>query len=1806
MAKKYYDKEIDKHVDWGGDETTGGMPVKGNRVQEFIKNTFNSKHGYCRIADNKFLEQFADEASALLYDEDPIANENLLLAHVQLPNTGATIATMKITVKETPSEYTTSGTKEVFSFIYLSYYDDISDLSSVRGKATVNINNIQKQTLELRSGNTYSIDLTNYLTSEVNEVQITVTNNEGSTRNYVYTVNIVELSVSSTFDDTTAYSGDIEFRYTPIGNLLKTIHFKINGEEIGTVETDVSNRQQSYNIPKKAHGVYILEVYATAEIYGLSIKSNVLKYAIIFVEEDNMTPIIASTFSFDSIQQYDTISIPFVVYNPAGSPTDIELWVNDSRVAERSVDRTKQYWTYRVNDKGHLKMEIRCGEVSKVFEGEITESSITSVAETQNLELYLTSQGRSNQDINRDEWKYNNIVSVLKGFNWVSNGWITDDSGSVCMRVSGGATVAIPYKIFSKDIRITGCTIELEFAVRNVTDYTSSIISCMNGVIGFNITANDVLFTSEQSKMETRYKEDERVRLSFVVEKQADNRLMNIYINGIKSKSIQYPATDGFIQGSPADIAIGTHSATVDVYNIRVYSNNLNALQLLDNYIADMDNIDSKILLFNRNQVYDSYGNLSYDKLLTQIPIMTIIGDLPQYKGDKKTVKVEYVDLTKPEKCFTAEGCSINVQGTSSQYYPRKNYKIDFKKGFDMTNGGHEDAFTLNEEACLPASIFCTKADFAESSGTHNTGMANYVDWLTKQAGILTEPQQGNEKIRTTVYGEPCLIFHKDSEEDTAEFIGKYNFNTDKGAENTFGFEEGDESWEFLNNTSDRSLFRSADFSGEGWKDDFEARYPEDYTDVSKMSKVFEWVVSCKGNTEKFKSELSSYFDKEQLIFYYLITEVFGMVDQRAKNQFLTTFGNNWLFIFYDNDTWCGINNEGAIAFSYNIEIHDNIGSLAVWNGADSELWKLVEDAFSDDIQQMYYNLRQQGLLSYDKIIEYTNERQSSKWCEAVYNEDGYFKYEQPLIDGYYDWSSGSAQLVKTGAYLYALQGSRDEYRKWWLYNRFKYLDSKYQAGSSLSDYMTFRTYTPAEWSGVSPNADITIKSFTAMYGTIKWGSVTKSERLGEGETKTIEAPEIQFNDTETIIYNASMIASIGDLSPLYVGTVDVSKAINLTELIIGNSTSGYKNTNFNVLSVGNNKVLRKLDITNCPNFTSNIELSGCEAIEEVYAKGTGTTAVNLAEGSAIRIMQLPASITNLTLKNQPNLSSENLTFEGTSNLIAFSYENTPGVNAYTFVRNVLASSNSLARIRMIGIDATDSNLDFLNTLSKLSGIDEKGLTIPTAVITGNLHVSVAGEENYNRLKELFPNLNITYDTFKPIPTFTITVLDNSTSSPIIGAEVTINDQEYTTDDSGIVSVKTSQEVKCVITAEGYKSKTQSYSASEDDRNITIRLDKSVRVKILVTDIYNQPIEGVTVTCADSEGVSDSEGVVYFDLIKGSYSANASYNDTTKSVAVKINGDEVLPEFELTGFPRNIEESKPDENGNIQLLVRSDTSGSVMLYIETSSPCKIDWGDDSELEEFSDLTSNTSGTSITKSISHTYSNKNHCYQVEILECEGVTNLNCWSAKNGNYNSSDRTSMQRLIAYWSIGNSKIHGLQFGSSQGKYYGAYYLEFISDDIFKNDEMNNLTEYRYTLNNVALKEPIVLVNSKTTNVYGILSYSNIERLPSSIFERCSEIIMFTLAFAYCTSLIEAWFPHGSDKVTNWAYLFQNCSKLQTVLLKQETPPNIDATVFTGCSALTSIYVPDDSVELYKQATNWNTYADIIKPISEYGGDLQ
>ena len=800
------------------------------------------------------------------------------------------------------------------------------------GTARIAINNVVRAMLNVQQG-TITINLSPYMSIGQNEVKITIADIYGNSKTIGFSINVSTYRITSSFDTTREYTSAILFPYTPTGVGAKTIHFILDGNEIGTVETSLSGRQLSYSIPRQAHGAHTLEVYFDCLVNGNTVQSNRLYYGFLCTDPLDNTPIIVSSFNTTTATQYTTLQFDYVVYTPNSQTSDVTIAVNGTTVSTLTdVDRTQHVFPYRADTVGTLEVVISSGTVSKTFEVEITESNIHVEAETNQLALYLSSYGRSNNEANPGTWSSGNINCTLSNFNFVSDGWVADDHGITVLRVAGDARVTIPYKPFASDFRSGGKTIEVEFATRDVMNYDSVIMSSMNGGRGFSLTSQLASLRSEQSAISMQYKENEHVRVSFVVEKRSENRLVYIYVNGIISGVVQYPDNDDFSQPSPVDITIGSNDCTIDVYCIRIYDNDLTRTQMLNNWIADTQNVDDMLSRYARNNVYDEYGNIVIARLPSNLPYMIIeCPELPQYKGDKKTVNITYVDPVTPSKSFTASGAQADVQGTSSQYYARKNYKIKFKNGFELNNGTHASKYAMRSDS-IPTNTFTFKADVASSEGANNVELARlYNDTCVYK----TPPQEDNANVRQGIDGFPMVMFWNDG--TSTSFLGKYNFNNDKGTEEVFGFESGDESWEIRNNTSNRVLWKSADYTGSDWLDDFEARYPDTdppYEDPTKLSTLAAWLVSTDREQAtnatlaeavtyddvtyttdsaayrlaKFKAELPQHLEKDAVIFYYLFTELFLMVDSRAKNAFPTLMGDSkWFSLPYDFDTAIGI-----------------------------------------------------------------------------------------------------------------------------------------------------------------------------------------------------------------------------------------------------------------------------------------------------------------------------------------------------------------------------------------------------------------------------------------------------------------------------------------------------------------------------------------------------------------------------------------------------------------------------------------------------------------------------------------------------------------------------------------------------------------------------------------------------------------------------------------------------------------------------------------------------------------------------------
>ena len=1232
--------------------------------------------------------------------------------------------------------------------INLSWSSKVSGKPTGNGTMRIMVNGASKLTREVAQGSV-SPDIGAYLKAGDNVVDITISDSRGNSSTLNLTVNAVSLSITCSLDDSTAYTGDIPILYKPVGEVEKTVHFLIDGSEIDTRVVTASNRDQPYTIPAQAHGSHVFEVYFDAVIDGKTVPSNRERFDLICYEEGNTTPIITTTFLGGTFTQYATVPINYIVYTWGQQTSEVKLMDGETVVQTYpAVDRTRQLWPYKATEFGQKNLSIVSGETVKPISLTVTESTVKAEAETANLQLYLSSEGRSNNEENPLTWSYEGVNAQMTGFNMKSDLWQEDDEGNTVLRVSGDARVNIPFNIFGADFRTFGKTIEIEFATRNVMNYDAVVLSCWSGDRGIKITAQKALLKSERSEIFTQYKEDEHVRVAFVVEKQAENRLLAIYINGIMSGVVQYPEIDNFAQSPPVGITIGSNDCTVDIYNIRVYGNNLTRYQIVDNWIADTQDVDTLIDRDTRNDVFDAYGNIAVAKLPKDLPYMVVNAakyeDLPQTETDEKTVSGFYKDPLHPERSFTFENAIMEIQGTSSLTYPRKNYRFKFKGGL-VVNGKLVYDYKLRPTS-YPTNVFTFKADHASSEGANNVELAMLYN---ETCPVKTPPQLVDPRVRQGIEGYPCVMFYYDG--TNYRFVGKYNFNNDKSTAEVYGFKTGDESWEIRTNNTDMALWKDDNFAGNAWENTFEARYPKNSKNVTNLQALATWLKSTDttavdteeekaARLQKFKDEFENWFHKDAMIYNYIFTEMFLLMDNRAKNAFPTRYsekdanGDNtskWLILPYDYDSAIGINNLGQLTYGYHLEDTDLVGGHPVFNGQNSVLFVNIRLAFGEEIKTTYQKVRDDPSFDY-KTIEKRFEDHQSVWGESIFNEDARFKYIEPLIE-----DGDEDQLPR-------LQGSKEEQRKWWLYNRFRYLDSKYEAGDSLKDYIKIRTYDVADIN-VTPYADI-YAAARFNDDVVKVRALRAKDEQGNDVHYTLQNPMSNGQEADVLIYSASQLSDVGDLSGLKALEANFSSATRLSRLKIGSSAAGYDNPNLKKLSVGNLTLLKNLDVRNCSALAQSVDLSGCANIEHVYFDGTAVTGVDLPNGGILKTLHLPATVTSLVICNHRQLTD--FVLPSYANITTLRLENMSGTVVDS--KAILQAMPTGSRVRLIGIDWTVGSVEEIyslyDKLDTCTGLDVNGNNEAKAEVSGTIHVDMVSKVNLAEFADRYPNVTIEYE----------------------------------------------------------------------------------------------------------------------------------------------------------------------------------------------------------------------------------------------------------------------------------------------------------------------------------------------------------------------------------------------------------------------------------------------------------------------------
>ena len=516
----------------------------------------------------------------------------------------------------------------------------------------------------------------------------------------------------------------------------------------------------------------------------------------------------------------------------------------------------------------------------------------------------------------------------------------------------------------------------------------------------------------------------------------------------------------------------------------------------------------------------------------------------------------------------------------------------------------------------------------------------------------------------------------------------------------------------------------------------------------------YEWVITS--TDEEFVSQFDNWFIKDSALYWYLFTERYTMIDNRAKNSFwhyAKCADGKYRFELwdYDNDTGLGINNAGELTMSYGKEdidyrIDGDASSGYIFNAADSVFWRRVRELMHDDLAKMYQTLDSSGCWSATSLIDEFDNWQA-QFPEELWRIDIERKYYRTYQGG---GLNGGQTPEPTPRFLKSMMNGRKKYqRRQFERDQAAYMGTKYLSTTVKADQIMFRCNTP-KGVVVAPNYTLNIVPYSDMYLSVLFGNSPSAQqiRAKAGQSYEITCPLTTMDDTAVLIYCASRIQALNDISACYIHDNDFSKASKLQKLIIGNSTSGYSNAFLTNLNLGNNALLEELDIRNCPNLTGSVNLSSCGNLEKLYAEGTAITGVLFASNGKIALAHLPATINSLTLKNLNYLTDLQASYD---NLESLTVENSI-VDEYAIVTDAV---DTLQVLRLVGINWTVTNTDLLNKIVKMN----------SSMLAGSVHIAgQARQRELDSYANAWSDLVVTYDGI--ITQYKLTFM-NSDGTPI-------------------------------------------------------------------------------------------------------------------------------------------------------------------------------------------------------------------------------------------------------------------------------------------------------------------------------------------------------------------------------------------------------------------------------------------------------
>ena len=317
---------------------------------------------------------------------------------------------------------------------------------------------------------------------------------------------------------------------------------------------------------------------------------------------------------------------------------------------------------------------------------------------------------------------------------------------------------------------------------------------------------------------------------------------------------------------------------------------------------------------------------------------------------------------------------TFEVQGDTSATFPKKNLNITFSSTADR-----DEDMDLKIGDIIPHDEWTFKSNWIDN--THARQYASFLLWSQMMDSRRGWPKRDIDHsytgkvgadgfptgARAHPVGYPAVLYVNDA------FYGIGTFAVGKKKEN-YNIPKNNPTQIHISMDANTAWVDITKISTPAMQAQYSFKAPKTQTEATQAA-LAAWDVFASSGQADFTANINTKMDKNNAIDFYLLLAAIGATDLWANNnkkkvQFITWVGVKRLFMPYEIDTAYGLKFEGT-TISY---LPDTVPGT---DRSANLFWMKVRNAYGDDVNQRYADLRNQGIFSPDNLYFLLKQFQS-------------------------------------------------------------------------------------------------------------------------------------------------------------------------------------------------------------------------------------------------------------------------------------------------------------------------------------------------------------------------------------------------------------------------------------------------------------------------------------------------------------------------------------------------------------------------------------------------------------------------------------------------------------------------------------------------------------------------------------------------------------------------------------------------------------------------------------------------------------